>query len=467
MLLIVSLCVVVVCPFQSVSHAADASRSNVVGSIVYECDGDVQINREILEARVQLKEGKEFSPFLADASIKALYASGKFEHVSVKVDEIKGDDGYKVTFSLVPCVIVKDVSFSGNENFKAKALMKQISTKPRSSLSQSAMVSDSEALAKFYNDKGYPYVKISYDVIRDEDPGNVEVVFEIDEGSKFRVGRINFIGNDVVDKKVLLSAMRTKKWTIFSFLKKSGIYRPDEFSADIEILKATFRDYGYLDVEINEDDVTYVSRGKALDISIPVNPGEKYYIGEVSISGNKIYEVGDLDKVLSVQPGDTFSPTQISTSCENIMDFYGRHGYLNTSVQVAKKPDLGTGKINLEFAIDESDKCFVGEIEVRGNSKTKSKVILREMTLAPGDPFDTVRMKDSRTRLMNTGFFSFVDISPIDTKNPLRKNIRVDVKEANTGKVGFGGRIGTGGEVVGFVEFSQSNFDLSSENRVL
>jgi outer membrane protein insertion porin family len=126
---------------------------------------------------------------------------------------------------------------------------------------------------------------------------------------------------------------------------------------------------------------------------------------------------------------------------------------------------LESNSIDLQFIINESEKCFVNEIEVRGNSKTQNKVILRELALAPGDPFDVVRMKVSRARLMNTGFFSYVDVSPIDTEVPERKNLLVEVREADTGKASCGGGISTGGEVVGFAEFSQRNFDIHSENR--
>jgi outer membrane protein insertion porin family len=108
----------------------------------------------------------------------------------------------------------------------------------------------------------------------------------------------------------------------------------------------------------------------------------------------------------------------------------------------------------------------VNEIEINGNSTTKNKVILSELALESGDPFDLVRMKNSRLRLMNTGYFSYVDVSPINTKIPEKKDIRIDVKEADTGKTGIGGGISTGKEIVGFIEFSQRNFDINSQNKL-
>jgi outer membrane protein insertion porin family len=464
----VSISLMVFSPSWQTLSAADSGKLHTIKKIEYKCGGDsAKINTELVKARVQLKEGGEFSPFLADSSIKEIYASGKFEHASVRVDEMPGENGYKVTFLLTPRVVMNSISFSGNANYKAKALNKQIETRSGYGLSTSSLISDAVALTKFYNDKGYPYARVSHRVVTKPDSDEVDVVFDIEEGPKFRVGKIKFPGNDAVKNSVLLKAMRTKRWTLLSIFKKSGVYRPDDFSADIDALKAVFKDYGYLDIEINESDVEFVRRGKTLSISIPVKPGNRYYVGNVSISGNNLYDDEQLENELTVCDGDVFSPAEISASCEKLVDFYGKFGYINTSVRVEKKPNLSTGKIDLEFTIEESDKCFVGEIEVRGNSKTKNKVILRELTLAPGDPFDIVRMKNSRARLLNTGFFSFVDISPIDTKVPAKKNIRIDVSEMNTGKAGFGGAISTGGEIVGILEFSQRNFDVNSKNRIL
>jgi outer membrane protein insertion porin family len=109
-----------------------------------------------------------------------------------------------------------------------------------------------ETLVKFYADKGYPYASVSYDVKNIDDSSKIKVVFNIIEGPKFRIGRINFIGNDVIKETELLKAIRTKKWTLFSIFKKTGFYRPGDFSTDLEIIKTVFRNHGYLDIEIDE-----------------------------------------------------------------------------------------------------------------------------------------------------------------------------------------------------------------------
>ncbi|MDR1401769.1 MAG: outer membrane protein assembly factor BamA [Puniceicoccales bacterium] len=454
--------------FSSESFADDAQLPSVVKAIEYVYEGDqVEVNQEIVESHVQLKIGEEFSPFLADASLKALHSSGDFDRVAVRVDEISKSSDCKVTFLLVPRVKIGAINFIGNKNFSSRALKKKLQAKEGANLSNGTLRSDIEALIKFYNNKGYSYAAASYDVQKNDAAGSADVTFTIDEGEKFHVGKITFPGNDVIDEKELQQAMLTKKWTLLSLVRKSGVLRAEEISEDVDTLRTVFKNHGYLDVEINERDITYRRVRKTLHISIPIQPGPQYYVGNISIKGNALFTSEQLGEVLLVSTGDAFSPEKIDRTRGKIAEYYGKCGYISTNVYVAKKADLNSDRIDLEFSIVEKEKCFVGEIEICGNAKTRNKVILRELSLAPGDPFDTVRMTNSRLKLLNTGYFSFVDIAPVDTKIPERKNLRIDVKEADTGKLGFGGGISTGGEIVGFVEFSQRNFDLHSENRKL
>jgi outer membrane protein insertion porin family len=467
-LLIIPLYLMALGPWQRAFSENPLDKPNIVKSIEYKyCGPELNINQDIIESHILLKEGKEFSPFLADASLKSLYASGKFEHVSIKVDEISGTNDYRVIFSLTPKMQVASIEFLGNEKFKSKVLLKKISTKSGAGLSKGVLKSDAEALIKLYNDKGYPYADVSYDIINTNDATQVKVVFNVVEGQKFRIGKIKFIGNDVVKESELLKAMRTKRWTILSIFKKTGLYHPGDFTNDLETIKSVFRNHGYLDIEIDEGSITYENRKNSLIISIPVHPGQQYHVGTIAIGGNDLYETKEIEEILSIQTASVFSPAEIDAACGRVVDFYGQSGYINTNIHVDKKADLASNRIDVTFIINESEKCFVNEIEIHGNFKTKNKVILRELTLAPGDPFDSLRVKNSRSRLINTGYFSSVDVSPTNTEVPERKNIRIDVKEANTGKLDLGGGISTGGEIVGFIEFSQRNFDMHSQNKRL
>ncbi|MFY9923289.1 MAG: outer membrane protein assembly factor BamA, partial [Opitutaceae bacterium] len=195
---------------------------------------------------------------------------------------------------------------------------------------------------------------------------------------------------------------------------------------------------------------------------ITVHEGRQYRIGEISISGNKLHSTALLKRVaaLYAKPGAVFSPSQIDKAVERLEDYYGKDGYLETRVHVTRRPNLKTNDIDLEFKVDESDKYNVESIEIEGNTKTKSVVIIRELVLGPGDVFDSVRMKISKNRLENTRFFDEVDITPQDTNIPGRKDMRVSVKEGRTGTFSFGAGYSTLERATVFAQIQQTNFDL-------
>lgn len=442
-----------------------ANDDAIIEKIEYKYDGDAYVSQDFVDSRVQLKVGEEFSQFLADSSVKSLYSSGAFDNIVVKANENPDTKNCVVTFFLTPRSKITEINFVGNSKIKKKTLKKKISMSVGSRLSDSALRADTESLIRFYNDKGYPYANVTTRVEHDKDSFGSKVFFDISEGEKFKVGKIRFIGNDVVKSSDLLDLMRTKEWRIWHIFGRAGVYRSSEFKADLGDLRAKFRDCGFLDVEIDEDSVVYTKKNGKICIDIPVNLGERYYIGSIVIKGNTIYSVDKITELLTIKQGDIFSTSAIDNSIGNVHDLYGRGGYVDTVVVAKRKPKLNSDIINLVFEISESSKYFVNDIEVHGNSKTKSKVILRELALAPGDPLDTVRMNVSRERLMGTGFFSAASITPVDSDVPNKKDLIVDVKEADTGKASIGGGVSTGGEVVGTLEFSQRNFDLKSKNK--
>ncbi len=155
-----------------------------------------------------------------------------------------------------------------------------------------------------------------------------------------------------------------------------------------------------------------------------------------------------------------FHPSKLDEDVTALEDFYGRDGYLDTRIRLVRKPNIGTGNIDIEYQIQESEKFFVESVKIEGNTKTKSIVILRELVLGPGEVFDMVRMKISKQRLENTRFFEDVNTTPETSNIPSRRNLKVAVKEGRTGNLTFGAGFSSLERAVIFAELTQSNFDL-------
>ncbi|MDR1458538.1 MAG: outer membrane protein assembly factor BamA [Puniceicoccales bacterium] len=428
-------------------------------------DGDIRCNihDSVVLANIQLKEGERFSHYMADRSIKSLYETELFDFISLKMDILEYSDEVVVTFILVPRPKISAIKFEGNKKMVSKILRKKIKSATGLTFSDNTAKEDVYEIFSHYQRRGYPEPEVDYEKRLDPLTGSAELVFLIKEGRKANINRIEFTGNEDIDIDKLRDKMLTQKWIfLISWIKDTGKFRQEIFDMDLVMLRKELKNHGYLDSLIDESRIklSYDDKNR-LTITIPLELGEnKYMIGQVEVSGNKVFTTKALEKVLMVREGDVFSPGAIDNACVNIQDFYGQNGYLGTQVNVIRSPSFVDNSINIRFDIKEGELSYVGAVKLSGNTKTKNKVILRELTLAPGQKFSGLKMKSSQAKLNNTGFFSEVDVDYEDTDEPNKKNLVVDVKEANTGKVSVGGAISTMNNVMVFAEVVQTNFDL-------
>jgi len=422
--------------------------------------GIANVSEQVVRANMSLREGVNLDETFIDRDIRSLYRTGLFEFIEVKREALAGNK-VNLVVEVTPKFRVLAINFEGNKAYKERRLKKEIKTVANGALDERQIKDDTDKLYEFYQKAGYNQAQISYSIDRNRATGFGTVTYKVREGAKVRISDIRFIGNDHAKARKLRGEMETSKWHPFSWLTGGGRFQDDKFDEDLEKLREYYRELGYLDVEIPEDKVTfdYPSSGK-LVITIRVNEGRQYKVGDITFSGNKIHSSRLLGLVVRQRKGTVFIPSKLDKDVENLEDFYGRGGYLDTRVRLNRKPNLQTGNIDVEYAITESEKFQVESITIEGNTKSKSIVILRELVLGPGDIFDSVRMKISKVRLENTRFFEDVNVTPESTNIPGRRNLRVAVKEARTGNLTFGAGFSSLERAVIFAEVTQSNFDL-------
>ncbi len=433
-----------------------------VGTISVKFVGTANVNEQVVRANIQVREGGDLDETMLDRDIRALYKTGLFEFIEIKREAVNSRT-FNLVIEVTPKYRILAIKYEGNKQIKTRKLEKEIKSAPNTSLDERQVKEDSEKLKEYYQKEGFNQVSISYTISRDRGTGLGTITFKIREGKKVKILAINFSGNAHIKAKALRGVMETKKWWIFSWLMDTGRFKDDDFQDDLDKLRDYYREHGYLDVEIPEEKIVFsYPKKEGLVITITVHEGRQYRIGEISISGNKLHSTALLKRVaaLYAKPGAVFSPSQIDKAVERLEDYYGKDGYLETRVHVTRRPNLKTNDIDLEFKVDESDKYNVESIEIEGNTKTKSVVIIRELVLGPGDVFDSVRMKISKNRLENTRFFDEVDITPQDTNIPGRKDMRVSVKEGRTGTFSFGAGYSTLERATVFAQIQQTNFDL-------
>jgi outer membrane protein insertion porin family len=445
-----------------------AAPAYKVGTVTVKFVGTASVNEQVVRANIQVREGGDLDETMLDRDIRALYKTGLFEFIEIKREAVDSRT-FNLVFEVTPKYRVFAVKYEGNKQVKTRRLSQEVKTAPNTALDERQVKEDSEKLKEYYQKEGFNQVAISYTISRDRATGLGTITFKIREGRKVKIREIRFTGNAHIKAKVLRRQMTTAKWWMFSWLTDTGRFKDDDFQDDLDKLRDFYRESGYLDIEIPEEKIVFsYPKPDSLVITIAVVEGRRYKIGEITVTGNKLHSALLLKRVASLyaKQGAVFSPSKIDKAVERLEDYYGKDGYLDTRVRVTRRPNLKTNDIDLEFKIDESEKFNVESVQIEGNTKTKSVVIIRELILGPGDVFDTVRMKISKNRLENTRFFDNVEITPQDTNIPGRRDMRVTVKEGRTGTFTFGAGYSTLERATVFATVQQTNFDLFNRRSV-
>ena len=445
------------------------SGGKTISTIQIEISGPPTVGESYVKQNLQVQEGDRYKTSSIDKSIRNLMETGSIRDVKVFKDPVSSkNDVVALVFKVVTKPRIEEIRFNGNDELSDKQLLKSISAKVGELYDEAKVKSDILSLESLYLEKGFWNSDVSYQVLRGvEEPEKKILSFFIEENELRKIRRIIFSGNIELDDGELLDAMETAPWRFWRFWSKRSKYLPRVLDNDIDKILQIYRNEGFLDVKINQSKIIITPYGSnRIDLQIPINEGTRSYFGTQNVFGQAIIDSNDLLKDSLITTGKPYSPTLLSRERSRIIKLYGDRGYLDTKIRIQRKPNLTKNQIDLVFEITENNKFSVNSIEVRGNEKTKTVVLIRELALAPGETFDLTRMETSEARLKNTKLFERVSISdePIASGDPelrnSRRNMIVDVEEGRTGHVSFGVGFSTLEKAMMYAEFRQGNFDI-------
>jgi len=449
--------------FAAISTVASAQDSGEgphpprIKSIAVEYSGPVTLSKERILAQMRTAVGQPYSDAVAEQDIRALYATGQVQNV--RIFGAPEGDGIKVTVAVQTRPIVNEIQIDGAERIKAKALRKDIAIKINQPAKEDDLEKGRQKIIERYQAHGFTDVDVKFHIEPiDEKRGTSRVVYTITEGVHGAVDAVRFEGNEHFPAKVLRKQMKTRGKWVFSFIDKSGRLDEAQLQLDLTSIREFYQNHGYMDVQVNDVRKERPNNGQ-LQITIGVIEGPQYHVGRITASGYKATSIEKLHAVMKVKEGDVYSPKAIHDDAKAIADNYGTGGYVDLNIVPQNKP-AGAGRIDVHYQIQEGDRSFVQRINIIGNTRTKDKVIRREVLVSPGDVFNTVRVDVTKKRLDNLGFFSKVETYPEDTTAPSRKDLVIQVEEKRTGSLNFGAGFSTVDSLVGFVELTQGNFDI-------
>jgi outer membrane protein insertion porin family len=431
----------------------------IVRSIDVQYTGPATISRERILAQMRTKIGLPYSDTVAENDIRAIYNTGQVQNVRI-FGQPEGD-GVKVIVAVQTRTMLNEIQIDGATRISPKKLRKNLGVKLNTPLREEDLEKGRQKIAETYQAHGFNDVEVTFrveaiDAIR----GTSRAIYTVNEGIKGSVSTVRFEGNTHFSDGVLRKQMKTRQKTLFSFVDKSGRLDETQLQDDLQKVREFYQNHGYIDVAVRDVTKQRTSSG-ALQIVIAIDEGPQYHVGKLTFVGYKATNEEKLRAVVKMKEGSVYSAKAIKDDAKALADAYGSGGYVDLTI-VPETSEAHDRLIDITYKIDEGQRSYVERISISGNTRTKDKVIRREVLIAPGDIFNTVRVETSKKRLENLGYFSKVDTFPVDTEVEGRKYLDIQVEEKRTGSLNFGAGFSTVDSLIGFIELTQGNFDITN-----
>jgi len=414
-------------------------------------EGTQRIEPETVRSYMQLVPGDRFEPVKIDSALKNLYATGLFADVTLK------REGDVLVVQVVENPIINRLAFEGNRRINDETLEAEVQLRPRVVYTQTRVQNDVNRILDIYRRSGRFAATVNPKVIP-LDQNRVDLVFEINEGDVTEVERIDFVGNNAFSDSELRDQIITKESAWYRFLSTSDTYDPDRLTADREALRTFYLKEGYADFRVLSAVAELSPDRDAFFITFTVEEGERYKFGTIGIQTTlKGLDPESLRPQITTEEGDWYDASEVEKSVNQIADALGTLGYAFVDVRPRVERDRQNRVINLVYDVQEGPRVYVQRIDITGNVRTLDEVVRREFRLVEGDPFNTAKLRRTRQRIQNLGFFKNVDIKTLPGDTPDKTIIQVNVEEQSTGELTFGLGFSTAEGPLGDINIRERN----------
>jgi outer membrane protein insertion porin family len=456
--------------------AETPSAPPVIEDILFR--GNRRIPASTLRARIFTHAGDPYDENALERDFMALWNTGYLDDIRFEVTD--GEKGKILTIFVREKKLVRSIDYKGLSTVAQSDVLDRFREQKvnLTILSQydPVVVKRAEVVLEgMLAEHGRQFATVRART-RNIPPNSVALTFIVVEGPKVEVGRISFRGNHVISSARLVRAMKLSRpngappW--FYWLHKT--YDKDKVQYDLEKVRELYQERGYYFALPKDPVVKMVDtkrrwpffffswgRGKAVNLTIPVEEGEQYRMGRLLIRGNKLVKQEQLAPILGLKTGDVFNLSKVRKGMENYTKLYGQFGYINFTANPNIDPDRKRHIINLTLDFEEDKQFLVHRIEFSGNTKTRDKVIRRQLLLDEGNLFNTTFWDYSILRVNQLGFFDEVKKEDYEIRQNPKDNtvdILLKVKEKGRNSIGFqGGISGYAGNFIG-LNYSTNNF---------
>lgn len=415
-----------------------------------------------VKAQMSTREGEPYTDEAVERDLRTLYSTGAVENVDINAVNVAG--GVKVVVTISGRGGIGELGFLGNAAIDNDKLRKEIEVKVGDPVDDAKLSAAQQKILEMYQKKGFSDVLVTYEVAPSSKEGFSSVLFKIEEGGRGIIGDIRFEGNNAISDRKLRSKLTSKEKTFWRLWGKAGKLDNQAVLEDVRKIEQAYQDEGYVYVKVGYRREVVSDNSVALVFEI--TEGGKYDVAAVAIEGITIFSQEDLTPAIRMEAGFPYSGSDVRGDEKMIQDYYGSRGYADARVET-RLSDAGPGKLNVTYSVYEGTKSYIGKVNISGNMKTRDEVIRRELPFSPGDELNTVQLETAQTRLENLNYFEAkgeanpLTVRPVSTPVDGIKDIEVNVTEKPTGSVNFGAGFSSIDSIVGFIDVTQTNFDIS------
>jgi outer membrane protein insertion porin family len=429
------------------------AQSLMSGGIIKEIriEGVQRIEPETVRSYMRVNPGDPFDPLRLDKSLKNLFSTGLF------ADVILRRDGDALIVAVVENPIINRIAFEGNDRLDDDALGAEITLRPRVVFTRTKAQSDTLRLLEIYRRSGRYAATVEPKVIQ-LGQNRVDLVFEIDEGPLTTIRSINFIGNRVFSDSKLEDQITTAETAFYLFLASNDTYDPDRLTFDKELLRRFYLKEGYADFRVLSVVAELLPDREGFIVTFTVDEGERQKFGKIDITAT-LPRLGpeSLRQYVVAEEGEWYNAEEIEETVDNLTEVVGNMGYAFVDIRPLAERDRENRLVHVNFEIREGPKVFVERIDIQGNERTLDRVVRREFRLVEGDAFNAAKLRRSRQRIRNLGFFRTADVQTQQGSAPDKTLIIVEVEEQSTGDLTFGAGFSTSVGPIGNIGIRERN----------
>jgi outer membrane protein insertion porin family len=415
--------------------------------------GNQRIEEDAIRRILKVKKGDIYNKKNISEELKTVFKMGYFDDVRVDAETVA--DGKIITFMVKEKPTVRTILVEGNTwVYDDDEIKENLTIRKGSILNINTLQSDMRRIEELYKEKNFYNAKVKFNVYPQKE-NQADIEYEIDEGEKFLVQKIEFVGNSAYSDDDLKGEMDTSEENMFSWISSAGSLNEENLGRDMAKLTAFYHNNGYVRAKVGEPEVKFEEGG--ITITVRIVEGAQFKVGEVTMIGDLIIPAEQLMEKIKIIEKEYYNRDTLRLDVIKLSDIYSDEGYANVDIAPRIKQNAAKSAVDIDFEISKGQQVYFEDITISGNSRTRDKVIRRELQIYEQELYGGRLLKRSIRNLFRLDYFEDVKVDTVKGSADDKMKLRINVVEKNTGAFAFGGGYGNVENFFGTASISDRN----------